>query len=169
MGELKMDRRDNDTTFRKAINVDDIITKQEGLEVIKPEIRRKKHTGIRPTSDLPKAVRQEIARKGSEVCNEKRQAANSFKEAFEMLADIVLNLDSDQDAIKLLETYGVKPTERQIIAFRQMQLAKSDTKSFVAVRDTMGEKPVEVQEITDKRADIGEIYKKWATDIENKE
>ena len=47
-----------------------------------------------------------------------------------------------------------------------MQRAKIDTKSFIAVRDSVGEKPTEKQQITVGDRDIGEIYQRWAGQME---
>ena len=99
----------------------------------------------------------------------KRQEAKTFAEAFSMLADIVLDLDSDQDAIQLLSQHGIKPTERQVVAFRQMQMAKQDTKAFTAVRDSMGEKPVEKQEVQLETRDVGAMANRWLGELEDNE
>lgn len=162
-----MATRKNSGDFRKDISVDAMITEQEGLVVVKPETRRVRKTTLPNSADLPKSVRKEIAKKGAKTLNDKRKEAKTFAEAFSMLADIVLNLESDQDAIQLLSQHGIKPTERQIIAFNQIQMAKRDTKSFMAVRDTMGEKPVEKQEVELQTRNIDEIYNRWQDEIQH--
>ncbi len=164
-----MSKKEKPTTFRKAINVDDIITENAGLKAVVPETRRKRNTALVSSADLPKAVRKEISQKGIKALNDKRQEAKTYAEAFSMLADIVLDLDSDQDAIQLLSQHGIKPTERQIVAFRQMQMAKQDTKAFTAVRDSMGEKPVEKQEVQLETRDVGAMANRWLGELEDNE
>lgn len=163
-----MAKKEKPTTFRKRINVSDIIENQEGLISVTPETRRNKRINAYAMDSVPFEERQRRGKKSAEIKAEKQKEAKTFAEAFELLSNLVLNLDSDKPVTELLDKFGIKPTERQIIAFNQLQMAKQDSKTFGAVRDTMGEVPTQKQEVAfEGRVETGNIVNKWLNKIDD--
>jgi len=164
-----MANKEKPTTFRKRVNVSDIIEKQEGLISVKPETRRNRRLKGFAMDTVPLEERKRRGKKSAEIKAEKQKEAKTFAEAFELLSNLVLNLDSDKPVTELLDKFGIKPTERQIIAFNQLQMAKQDSKTFGAVRDTMGEVPTQKQEVAfEGRVETGNIINKWLGEVDDK-
>lgn len=97
-----------------------------------------------PNNKRSKAEVREHSRKGGIKSGEVRREQKKFRELFESFLNkkvSVLELN------KQLEQFGFKSTEmtnKNAVVLAQYQKALSgDTQAFIAIRDTLGEKPIE--------------------------
>lgn len=95
-------------------------------------------------SERTQRERNEIASKGAKATNKKRAERKKFNELFNNYLD--KQITNEQIKKQMLE-FGFEDkecTNKNAIVFAQYKEAlKGSTQSFIAVRDTMGEKPIE--------------------------
>jgi DNA helicase IV len=88
--------------------------------------------------------RKEIAQKGAKATNKKKAERKKFNELFNSYLDKKV---TDKQVKEQMLQFGFTDeecTNKNAIVFAQYKEAlKGSTQAFVAVRDTMGEKPVE--------------------------
>lgn len=104
--------------------------------------------------------RKEIAKKGAEASNRKQAEKKAFKEILETLATIdVERFTTDEAVLNELETinpeFAKKIDVKSVIAARIIHKAlKGDLYAIGFLRDTIGEKPVDKQEISGEGVQI---------------
>ena len=99
---------------------------------------------LKPLNERTERERKEIARKGAEATNKKRREKKLFKELF----DSYLNKQmANEDLKKQMKKFGFTDEQcinKNAIVFAQFgQALKGNTQAFIAIRDTIGEKPKE--------------------------
>lgn len=97
-----------------------------------------------PLNKRTQRERKEIASKGAKATNKKKAERKKFNELF----DNYLNKEiTDEQLKEQMKQFGFEEkecTNKNAIVFAQYKEAlKGSTQAFIAVRDTMGEKPVE--------------------------
>lgn len=103
-----------------------------------------------PFNELTEEKQRELASKGGKASGEARKQKKLMREQLNML----LNLPIKSSKIKVqLKELGVEDTEMNnqmalLIAMYQKAL-KGDVSAFNTLRDTSGEKPIEVQQIVE--------------------
>lgn len=87
---------------------------------------------------------QEDAKKGQEASAKRRRENKKFKELFESYLDKKITNEQIKEQMKQFGFKDKECTNKNAIVFAQYKEAlKGSTQAFIAVRDTMGEKPVE--------------------------
>lgn len=90
---------------------------------------------LKPNSERTPSERRENAKKAGIKSGEKRRERKKFKE----LLEIALQLPNEESG---------EQNDFAIIAALIKKAANGDTKAFELIRDTIGEKPTDKQEIT---------------------
>ena len=98
----------------------------------------KGHENLIPLNKLTEEKKKEIVTKGGKASGEARRRKKLLKECFEAL------LDSD---VKNEQGETITGSEQLALAIYEKAL-KGDTKAFEIIRDTAGEKPIEVTQNT---------------------
>lgn len=87
---------------------------------------------------------QEDAKKGQEASARKRAERKKFKELFENYLDKEITNAQIKEQMKQFGFADEECTNKNAMVFAQYKEAlKGSTQAFVAVRDTMGERPIE--------------------------
>lgn len=104
---------------------------------------------LKPLNTRTKEEQREIQRKGGKLSGASRRKRKTFREAAEMLLSMKLTPKEAEELAKKLgvSTKGWTQTEAIVIA-QVNQARRGNTKAFVALRDTMGEKPTDHVEHT---------------------
>lgn len=103
-----------------------------------------------PFNELTQEEQRELAKKGGKRSGEVRRQKKTAKELLETL----LNTDMSDDMITDVlggsqDLLGDNKTAYNVMLTKMLQVAcAGDTKAFVALRDTVGDKPADKQEIT---------------------
>lgn len=96
-----------------------------------------------------KSEQREIAQKAGIKSGEKRRERKKFKELLEIALQLPNEESGKQNKWKPEKTWNSKLLEDfAIIAALIKKAANGDTKVFELIRDTIGEKPTDKQEIT---------------------
>lgn len=90
---------------------------------------------LKPMNKRTKSEQREIAQKAGIKSGEKRRERKKFKE----LLEIALQLPNEETG---------EQNDFAIVAALVKKAANGDTKAFEVIRDTIGEKPTDKQEIT---------------------
>lgn len=106
-----------------------------------------------PFNDLTQEEQRKIASKGGKASVKARRAKKNMQE----LAKIILNMSitngevhSVEDMQSIADIKGKNLTVDQMILLKQVEKAlKGDLQSATFVRDTSGNKPVEVQQVVE--------------------
>lgn len=115
-----------------------------------PNGKEKGYRNLIPLNDRTKEEQREIAKKGGKKSGEVRRQKKTAKELLETL----LNTDMSDDMITDVlggsqDLLGDNKTAYNVMLTKMLQVAcAGDTKAFVALRDTVGDKPADKQEIT---------------------
>lgn len=97
-----------------------------------------------PLNKRTQRERKEIARKGAEATNKKKAERKKFNELFNNYLDKKITNEQIKEQMKQFGFTDKECTNKNAIVFAQYKEAlKGSTQAFIAVRDTMGEKPVE--------------------------
>ena len=87
---------------------------------------------------------REIATKGGIKSGQVRAERKKFKELFEDYLDKIVTNEQIKEQMKQFGFADEECTNKNAMVFAQYKEAlKGSTQAFVAVRDTMGEKPIE--------------------------
>ena len=100
---------------------------------------------LKPLNQRPQRERKEIARMGAEASNRAQANKRKLREA----ANILLTMPIDEKTSEELEQYisGDDCTYAMAIVVAQLKNAlQGDTRAFIAIRDTIGEKPTETEQ-----------------------
>lgn len=88
--------------------------------------------------------RNEIAKKGARATNKKKAERKKFNELFNNYLDKKVTNEQIKQQMSQFGFTDEECTNKNAIVFAQYKEAlKGSTQAFIAVRDTMGEKPVE--------------------------
>lgn len=103
-----------------------------------------------PFNELTQEERREIAKKGGKKSGEVRKQRKNAKELLERLLSTNMTDDMITDVLGgSKDLLGDNKTAYNVMLTKMLQVACSgDTKAFVALRDTVGDKPADKQEIT---------------------
>ena len=103
-----------------------------------------------PQSERTKEEQSRIAKMGGKKSGEVRRAKKGMQEIAKWILEMPLNSEPTAKEIKsFAEFAGKNITVEQAIMIKQLQKAlKGDINSAIFVRDTSGQKPVEVQQVT---------------------
>ena len=103
-----------------------------------------------PFNELTQEEQREIAKKGGKKSGEVRKQRKNAKELLERLLSTNMTDDMIQDVLGgSKDLLGDDKTAYNVMLTKMLQVAcAGDTKAFVALRDTVGDKPADKQEIT---------------------
>ena len=107
--------------------------------------------GLRPINEnITPEQRKEIASKGGKASAEKKRQKKEMKEMIQDLFEVGIKKGKVVDEIKSLEdAKGKNLTVGQALILAQIKKAMAgDTRAMEFLRDTMGQKPTNKQEIT---------------------
>lgn len=108
---------------------------------------------LKPVTQRSKAEAREISRKGGIKSGEARRAKKTMREMLKYLLE--------QD---ITNKAGEKKTTLEAVMVAQLKQAlKGDTKAATFIRDTIGEKPLDKQEITGKNGEPLAVKKVFVT------
>lgn len=97
-----------------------------------------------PLNERTQRERKEIASKGAKATNKKRAERKKFNELFNSYLDKQITNEQIKEQMKAFGFNESECTNKNAIVFAQYKEAlKGSTQAFIAVRDTMGEKPIE--------------------------
>ena len=101
-------------------------------------------------NERTKEEQREIAKKGGKKSGEVRKQRKNAKELLERLLSTNMTDDMIEDVLGgSQDLLGDDKTAYNVMLTKMLQVACSgDTKAFVALRDTVGDKPADKQEIT---------------------
>lgn len=142
-----MEKNENTTTKNGTISAIDYNTKSGSIsDGVKKD--RPQNKNLVSLADRTREERQAIGRKGGLKSGEKRKARKSMKET-------ILDMISQEIDPKKLEKMGVDldtlngdyTIQGAIISAMIREAINGDTKAMSLLRDTMGEQPVNKQEI----------------------
>lgn len=112
-----------------------------------------KEENLKPVTERSKAEAREISRKGGIKSGEARRAKKTMREMLKYLLE--------QD---IQNSKGEKKTTLEAVMVAQLKQAlKGDTKAATFIRDTIGEKPLDKQEITGKNGEPLAVKKVFVT------
>lgn len=112
-----------------------------------------KEENLKPVTQRSKAEAREISRKGGIKSGEARRAKKTMREMLKYLLE--------QD---ITNKAGEKKTTLEAVMVAQLKQAlKGDTKAATFIRDTIGEKPLDKQEITGKNGEPLAVKKVFVT------
>lgn len=112
-----------------------------------------KEENLKPVTERSKAEAREISRKGGIKSGEARRAKKTMREMLKYLLE--------QD---ITNKAGEKKTTLEAVMVAQLKQAlKGDTKAATFIRDTIGEKPLDKQEITGKNGEPLAVKKVFVT------
>lgn len=112
-----------------------------------------KEENLKPVTQRSKAEAREISRKGGIKSGEARRAKKTMREMLKYLLE--------QD---IQNSKGEKKTTLEAVMVAQLKQAlKGDTKAATFIRDTIGEKPLDKQEITGKNGEPLAVKKVFVT------
>lgn len=105
-----------------------------------------------PFNELTEEEQRKMASNGGKASVEVRRKKRLIKEQLELLLKLPLK---DKSAIDKLKALGIEPEEidnqmAMVISIWNKAL-RGDIQAFNSIRDTIGEKPIEVQQIVDDR------------------
>ena len=125
------------------------------------KMSKKKGGGLVPVSQMTPDMREEMTRLSMIASEEKRKNTLALNTTLESIMSLPL---MDDDAMRIiLEQRGIeddKITEATAMSYALVQRARVDTRSFEVLRDTIGQKPVERQEVVQANIDANEILKR---------
>lgn len=103
---------------------------------------------LKPNTTLSKEEAKELGHKGGIASGKARREKKMIKDNIELLLGLPIKNNKMKDNLKAL---GIDETEMNnqmalVIAMYQKAL-KGDVQAFNTLRDTIGQKPVEVQEV----------------------
>ena len=103
-----------------------------------------------PFNELTEEEHREIAKKGGKKSGEVRKQRKNAKELLERLLSTNMTDDMIADVLGgSKDLLGDDKTAYNVMLTKMLQVAcAGDTKAFVALRDTVGDKPADKQEIT---------------------
>lgn len=117
--------------------------------------------GIVPMSKMPKDMREEMTKLSVISREEKRRNTLALNTSIETIMQLPL---MDDDAIRIvLEQRGIeddKITEAMAMCYGLAQRARVDTRSFEVLRDTIGQKPIERQEVLSAEINTNDILRR---------
>ena len=94
--------------------------------------------------DRTQRERKEIASKGAKAANKKKADKKKFAELFNSYLEKKVTNEQIKEQMKQFGFKDKECTNKNAIVFAQYKEAlKGSTQAFIAVRDTMGEKPIE--------------------------
>lgn len=97
-----------------------------------------------PLNERTQRERKEIAKKGAEATNKKKVERKKFNELFNNYLGKKVTNEQIKEQMKQFGFEDKECTNKNAMVFAQFKEAlKGSTQAFVAVRDTMGEKPIE--------------------------
>lgn len=105
---------------------------------------------LRNFTNMTPEERREIAKKGAIACNEKKRARKSMRE----MLDILLQNERTDE-----KTGNKKQTQEWILIAQINKALKGDSRAFQNIRDTIGEKPVDVVQFKPTEESIKEVEK----------
>lgn len=103
---------------------------------------------LRNFKDMTPEERREYGKKGAIACNEKKRARKSMKE----MLDVLLQNERVDD-----KTGNKKQTQEWILIAQINKALKGDSRAFQNIRDTVGEKPVDVVQFSPTEDNIKDI------------
>lgn len=102
------------------------------------------HENLIPMNERSEEEARELGRKGGIKSGEVRAERKKFKELFEDYLEKEITNAQIKEQMKQFGFTDEECTNKNAMVFAQYKEAlKGSTQAFVAVRDTMGEKPVE--------------------------
>ena len=112
--------------------------------------KEKGYKNLIPLNDRTKEEQREIAKKGGKKSGEVRKQRKNAKELLERLLSTNMTDDMITDVLGgSKDLLGDDKTAYNVMLTKMLQVAcAGDTKAFVALRDTVGDKPADKQEIT---------------------
>lgn len=94
---------------------------------------------------------REITRKGGKKSGEVRRAKKLFRETCELLLSMDCKMGNAKEAMRKMGIPENEQTNQMAITISMLKSAlEGNVQAFKELRDTMGEKPVQRQEITGK-------------------
>lgn len=97
-----------------------------------------------PLNKRTQRERKEIASKGAKATNKKKVERKKFNELFNNFLDKQVTNEEIKEQLKKFGFTDEECTNKNAMVFAQYKEAlRGSTQAFIAVRDTMGEKPVE--------------------------
>ena len=90
---------------------------------------------LKPQNKRTKSEQREIARKGGKASGQARRKRKEFKEALKLALTVVM----DESDNKTVQDIGIEALMDRFM--------KGDPKVFELIRDTIGEKPTDKQEV----------------------
>ena len=103
------------------------------MQKLTPEEKEKRSKNLKPQSQRTKSEQREIAKKGGVASGKVRRERKKFKELFAIAMQQV-NPDTGE------------PNDESIVAGMIKAAVEGSAPAFVAIRDTLGEKPVDKAE-----------------------
>ena len=105
---------------------------------------------LKPFNTMSVERQREIQKKGGKASQEKRKQRKTAKELLETLLSTNMSEDMIADVLGgSQDLLGDDKTAYNVMLTKMLQVAcAGDTKAFVALRDTVGDKPADKQEIT---------------------
>lgn len=104
-----------------------------------------------PINKRTKSEQREIAKKGGKASGQVRKQRKAFKDAFIALLESNIPNDNLKNINDKLEFFGVDTSKYTVndylVLAQAIKALSGDTKAFEVIRDTIGEKPTEKQEI----------------------
>ena len=112
--------------------------------------KEKGYKNLIPLNYRTKEEQREIAKKGGKKSGEVRKQRKNAKELLETLLSTNMTDDMITDVLGgSKDLLGDNKTAYNVMLTKMLQVAcAGDTKAFVALRDTVGDKPADKQEIT---------------------
>lgn len=101
-----------------------------------------------PNSERTKEERIEIAKAGGIASGKARRRRKQIKEDLEMILSLPIKNGRIKDQLKALGIEDEEMTNQMAMTIALWQKAiKGDVSAFNSLRDTVGEKPVDVQQV----------------------
>lgn len=112
--------------------------------------KEKGYKNLIPLNERTKEEQRELAKKGGKRSGEVRKQKKTAKELLETLLSTDMSEDMIVDVLGGSSALlGDNKTAYNVMLTKMLQVAcAGDTKAFVALRDTVGDKPADKQEIT---------------------
>ena len=103
---------------------------------------------LRKFTDMTPEEHRELSKKGNKASTESKRARKSMKE----MLDILLQNERTDD-----KTGNKKQTQEWILIAQINKALKGDSRAFQNIRDTVGEKPVDVVQFSPTEDNIKDI------------
>lgn len=132
---------------KESTKVPDKDSKEKDLDAIKEQYPGT--LNLIPFTERTEEEQKDIARKGGIKSGEVRKARKTAREIFQKMLERQFSGDQIDDILSSSKSLlGDDVTAYAVLAAKQIQVAATgDTKAFIAIRDTVGDAPVQEQRV----------------------